>query len=94
MNKVAEVLKEQINMMTLNKIDRLVFQVEREEYTLKPDDEVVKVMQWYYSKLFERKCSIQETIDYLTASINQYSINYSLDILSAMELWDDEESEK
>ena len=81
-------------MMTLNKIDRLVFQVEREEHTLKPDDEVVKVMQWYYSKLFERKCSIQETIDYLTASINQYSINYSLDILSAMELWDVEESEK
>ena len=81
-------------MMTLNKIDRLVFQVEREEYTLKPDDEVVKVMQWYYSKLFERKCSIQETIDYLTASISQYSINYSLDILSAMELWDGEDSGK
>ena len=94
MNKVAEVLKEQINMMTLNEIDRLVFQVEREEYTLKPDDEVVKVMQWHYSKLLERKYSIQETIDYLTASINQYSINYSLDILSAMELWDVEESEK
>ena len=80
--------------MTLNEIDRLVFQVEREEYTLKADDEVVKVMQWHYNKLFERKCSIQETIDYLTASINQYSINYSLDILSVMELWDGEESEK
>ena len=87
-------MKEQINMMTLNEIDRLVLQVEREEYTLKADDEVVKVMQWHYNKLFERKYSTQETIDYLTASINQYSINYSLDILSAMERWDGEESEK
>lgn len=77
--------------MNLQELDRLVYQIERDEIVLEPEHKIVKAMQLYLNDHHKANFSLAEVRGHIIWSCRHYSINCTDDLLTALDYYREEQ---